>query len=124
MNYALIGSPDKLILSSFIRYFIKTLDGGHSIGDMHYLMSEKAKDLFIEDFCSKNSKGIFSYYIKRLPQGTTDPLVVLPKKALDTSEVALWFDLYATEPHLIKDAQGIMTPILDQWKFYIAKIGG
>jgi hypothetical protein len=120
MNYALVGSPDKLMLASFVRYFIKTLDGGHVLGDLHYLMSEEAKDIFIEDFCSKNSKGIFSYYIKRPPQGEN----CMPKKAVDISEVVLWFDLYATEPHLIKDTQGIMAPILEQWKSYIAKLGG
>jgi AAA+ ATPase superfamily predicted ATPase len=124
MNYALVGSPDKLMLSSFIRYFIKTLDGGHVFGDLHYLMSEEAKELFIEDFCSKNPKGIFSYYIKKPVQGNLDPLVVLPKKASSISEVILWFDLYATEPILIKDSKGIMAPIIEQWKLYIAKLGG
>ena len=120
MNYALVGSPDKLMLASFIRYFIKTLDGGHVLGDLHYLMSEEAKDQFIEDFCSKNPKGIFSYYIKRPPQGRD----FLPKKAANISEVVLWFDLYATEPTLIKDSKGIMAPILEQWRSYIMKLGG
>ena len=119
MNYAIIGSPDKLILASFIRYFIKTLDGGHIVGDLHYLMSEEAKNIFIEDFCSKNPKGIFSYYIKRSPQGGD----CMPKKAVDLSEVVLWFDLYATEPLLIKDTQGIMAPILEQWRLYIMRLG-
>ena len=120
MKYALVGSPDKLILASFIRYFIKVLDGEHVLGDLHYLMSEEAKNLFIEDFCSKNSKGIFSYYIKWPPQGGD----CMPKKAVDISEVVLWFDLYATEPILFKDTQGIMAPILEQWKSYIVRLGG
>jgi hypothetical protein len=124
MKYALVGSPDKLMIASFVRYFIKTLDGGHVLGDLHYLMSEEAKELFIEDFHKKNPRGIFTYYVKRPIQGNIDPLVVLPKKASDISEVVLWFDLYATEPVLIKDSKGIMAPIIEQWKSYILKLGG
>ena len=123
MNYALVGSPDKITLSSFIRYFIMTLDGGLHTGELHYLMSEEAKDVFVEDFSSKNPKGIFSYYMKRPPVQDFEPIKYLPKKAIDLSEVIIWFDLYSTEPVLIKDSQGIMTPILTQWQTYLSRLG-
>ena len=64
MKYILIGSSDKLMLASFTIYLIKTLGEEYNSGEMHYLMSEEAKEVYVEDFCKKNLKGIFTFYIK------------------------------------------------------------
>jgi hypothetical protein len=123
MKYILVGSPDKMMLSSFIKYLLKTLDSDYTVGELHYLMSEEAKSTYIEDFSIKNPNGIFSYYVRRPIQDKTDPIKLLPEKALTLSDVAVWFDLFATEPILIKDINNIMAPILEQWKTYITRLG-
>ena len=117
LNYILIGSPDKLSLNSFIRFMKRAVGKDFIIGDMHSLMSDESKNLYIEDFIKKNPRGIFSYYAKGVK--SSDPLKCLPEKAINESDVAVWFDLYSTEPIVLKDKENFLAPIIQNWNKYI-----
>jgi len=120
MNYILIGSPDKISLTSFLQFLRNDIGKSYIIGDMHSLMSEEAKSLYVDSFCSKFPKGIISYYAKGALK--VDPLTCLPGKAIERADVIVWFDLYATEPVVLKDTEGFLALTLAKWSAYIAKL--
>jgi hypothetical protein len=120
MKYVLIGSPDKGALSAFVRFLKKELGQDYSIGTMHSLMSDEAKTIFVEDFSKQNVKGIFSYYAKGMRQ-IKDPKTVLPKKAMDVSDVVIWFDLYSTVPTVLLDPNNFLGNTIIKWNSWINK---
>ena len=123
MNYILVASPDKISLSSFIRQLLTYLTEKHyPIGKMHSLMSYEAVKLYVEDFASKHEKGILSYYAKRVV--TDEPLLKLPTPLIEVADSIIWFDLYSTEPKLLKAKDGEVHLIIEKWKNYLKTIGG
>ncbi len=124
MNYILIASPDKISLNNFIRQLMKHLTEKHpyTIGEMHSLMSHEAVKLYVEDFKSQNDKGILSYYAKRLV--TDDPLSKLPESLITAVDTIIWFDLYSTEPKVLKAKDGEIHLVVDKWKDYVKQMGG
>jgi len=120
LKYLLIASPDKVSLNSFLK-FIKTAVGKeYIIGNIHSLMSEEAKSTYIEDFIKKNEKGIFSYYARKIV--TTEPLKILPAKAIEVSNEIIWFDLYSITPIILKDTENFLPPIIVNWNKYMEKL--
>lgn len=119
LNYVLIGAPDKPVLKAFVLFIKKQLGRDYVLGDMHSLMSDEAKDQYITDFASKFSKGVIIYYAKKVYKSPEDPLLYLPKKAIDISEAIAWFDLYSVEPKILKDTENFFPALIDSWKKYI-----
>lgn len=117
LNYILISSPDKIALTSFIKFVKRAVGKDFIIADMHSLMSEEAKSIYIDDFTQKFPKGIFSYYAKGLKAPGT--VSILPEKAVLKSEVIVWFDLYSTSPTIFKDDEKFLDPIIVEWNKYI-----
>lgn len=121
LNYILIATPDKISLNTFLKFIRKALGKDYTIGEMHSLMAEKDKELYATEFSQKFSKGVFSYYargVKKIP----DPLLILPTKAVALSEAVVWFDLYSTVPVVLKDTQGFLPPIIENWNKFIEKL--
>jgi hypothetical protein len=119
MSYVLIGSPDKISLGSFLRFIRPSLPG-YEFGEIHSLMSEESLNLYVSDFCNQFPNGVFSYYAKRMVN--RDPMTCLPKVALEKADVVVWFDLYSTDPKVLKDSNGSLNVAVDLWKKYIQKI--
>ena len=119
MNCILVGSPDKVSLSKFVG-FLKRHFNKYEIGEMHSLMSEDSIKLYIEDFFRQFSKGIISYYAKR--KINIDPLTCLPKIIQERADVIVWFNLYSTEPAVLKDPDGYLNSIIKSWNKYIKSI--
>jgi hypothetical protein len=119
MSYILIGSPDKISLNSFIKH-IRRYFPEHKVGDMHSLMSEDSMTLYVTDFCNKFPKGIFSYYAKRMVN--RDPMSCLPKEAVKMAGSVVWFNLFSTDPTVLKDPDGSLNVAIEAWKQYIQKI--
>jgi hypothetical protein len=119
MKYVLVGSPDKMCLTSFVRFLKRELGPEYDIGPMHSLMSEEAKEAFIGDFEQKSMKGIFSYFAKGIRPA--DPKAVLPKKAMELSDVVIWFDLYSTTPVVISDPNNFLGNTVIKWNARINK---
>ena len=115
----MVGSPDKISPPSFIR-LLKSFFPDHEIGEMHSLMSEESMSLYVSDFTSQFPDGIFSYYAKGAVN--KDPMICLPKSAVEKSDIVIWFDLYATEPKVLKDPEGKLNTVIDEWKKYIQKL--
>lgn len=118
LNYVLVGTPDKISLNTFLRFLRKSIGKDYIIGEMHSLMSEKDKESYVTDFVSKKSKGIFSYFAKGVKKAP-DPIKVLPSKAYELSDVVVWFDLYSTIPIAIKDKDGFLKDIFNNWNKFI-----
>jgi hypothetical protein len=121
MKYVLVGSPDKISLSRFVSFLRHELGKDYEIGDMHSLMSEESKERFAEHFSQKNIKGIFSYYAKGV-KATSTPVSVLPKKAVELSDVVIWFDLYSTTPVVVVDRNNLIGNTITKWGNYIDKL--
>jgi hypothetical protein len=120
MNYVLVGSPDKISLGYFVKFLLGKIGRGYALGDMHSLMSEEAKGLFVSDFGIKHSKGVFSYYAKGAI--ARDPKEVLPAAAIELSDAVVWFDLYSTIPIVIKDNDKALAGYLVNWESHIVRI--
>lgn len=121
MNKILIGSPDKISLNQFVKFLKRSLNE-YSIGVMHSLMSINSVRLFIDEFLKQHPKVIFTYYAKR--KVNIDPLQCFPTYAQEIADVIIWFDLYSTEPKLVKDRYNIMKQTIDDWNKYIKSISG
>ena len=121
MNIVLIGSPDKISLNNFVRFLKKSLKE-YRIGAMHSLMSPESVRLYVDDFLKQYPKAIFTYYAKR--KVNIDPLWCFPTYAQERAHVIIWFDLYSTEPQLVKDRFNVMKQAIDDWNKYIVSISG
>jgi len=121
IKYVLVASPDKISLVSFIRFLRKSLGNDYPTGEMHNLMTPLSVSQYVNGFMKKYPKGILSYYARRAIN--VDPLTYIPKVLLHASESIIWFDLYSTEPKVVKDRGDNMKVIIDDWKEYIKKIG-
>jgi hypothetical protein len=121
MNCILIGSPDKISLNNFVKFLKKSLNE-YRIGVMHSLMSANSVRLYMEDFLEKNPKAMFTYYAKR--KVGIDPLTCFPTYAQERADVVIWFDLYSTEPKLVKDRFNVMKQTIKDWNKYIESISG
>lgn len=119
MDCILVGSPDKISLSKFVG-FVKLNLKEYEIGEMHSLMSENAVELYIEDFFRQFPKRIISYYAKR--KINIDPLICLPKRIQEKADVIIWFDIYSTEPKVLKDPNNCLNSIIENWKKFIESI--
>lgn len=122
IKYVLVASPDKISLVSFIRFLKRCIGEGYQTGELHNLMTSLSVSQYVDDFMRKYSKGIFSYYARRVVN--VDPLTCIPKALLHVSNSVVWFDLYSTEAKILKDREDNMNVIVDDWKVYIEKIGG
>ena len=120
MSYILVGSPDKISPPSFIRLFLRPHFPDYEIGEMHSLMSEESMNLYVSDFTSKFPDGIFYYYAKGV--ANKDPMTCLPKAAIEKSDAIVWFDLYATDPKVLKDPDGKLNTVIEEWKKHIQKL--
>ncbi len=123
MSYILVASPDKISLNNFIRLLLrrKTEKRPH-IGEMHSLMSVESVELYVKDFTEKNPEGILSYYAKRLV--SDDPISRLPIMLQKRMDTIIWFDLYSTEPKILKDRFKEIGPVIDSWMTYVKSLGG
>lgn len=119
MNSILIGSPDKISLNNFVKFLKRSLSE-YRIGVMHSLMSAESVKLYMEDFLKINQKALFTYYAKR--KINIDPLVCIPKEAQERADVIIWFNLYSTEPKIIKDPDGVLKLAIEDWNKYIDSI--
>ena len=114
MNVVLIGSPDKVALSNFVKFLKKSL-GEYSLGGLHSLMSPDSVQQYMDNFLEQYPKAIFTYYAKR-KINVADPLAVFPTYAHEKADVVIWFDLYSIEPRLVKDRFDVMKLAIDNWK--------
>jgi len=117
-----IGSPDKISLGSFIKFFRMTEDKGYYVGEMHSLMSEESKNLFIEDFINKHPRGLISYYAKK--QFKTNPEECLPMRLFKSADVLGWFEMYSLRMTVVKDPDGLFSGrVVPNWDRYVSKFG-
>lgn len=117
-----MGSPDKLSLGSFARFFRMTEDKLYYIGEMHSLMSEESKDIFVEDFINKHPKGLITYYAKK--QFKSTPEESLPMRLFKSADVLGWFDMYSLSMKVVKDHDGLFSGrVVPNWDRYVAKFG-
>lgn len=123
LNYILIASADKPSLKAFLKFIKNQVGREYIIGDMHSLMSEEAKELYVDDFTSKFSRGVFVYYAKGVLKSPEDPTLSLPKKVQEICQVIVWFDLYSTEPRVLKDTESFLPPIIENWKKFLGHLG-
>ena len=120
MSYVLIGSPDKISLGSFLRFICNGYLNDYELGEIHSLMSDESLSLYITDFSNQFPNGILSYYGKRMVN--KDPMTCLPKVAFDKADVVVWFELYSTDPKILKNTNGCLNVAVEAWKQYIQKI--
>ncbi len=120
MKSIFVGSPDKVSLNNFVKFLQKS-HNEYSIGGMHSLMSGDAVGLYIDDFLSQYPKALFTYYAKR-KINIEDPLTAIPVEAQERVDVIIWFNLYSTEPVIVKDPENLMKFVVEDWNKYISSI--
>jgi len=118
-----IGGPDKLSINSFINFIKRVVGVSYNIGNMHSLMTNESKELYVKDFKSKYPNGIIGYYAKRMIN--KDPKDCLPEIVKAEADLIIWFNLYSTDPIIVKDpGDSSLKTIIDNWNQYIKKLGG
>lgn len=122
MNVILIGSPDKISLNQFTK-FLKRSHNEYIIGGMHSLMSSESAEVYMNDFLEKYPKAIFTYYAKR-KVNVKDPLTCFPGFLHRRADVVIWFELFSTEPKLLKDQYNVMKSVIEDWNKHIVNISG
>lgn len=120
MNYILVASPDKISLNNFVKLLLRQKTEKHPIGEMHSLMSVESVELFVNDYTAQYPEGILSYYAKRIV--SDDPLSRLPYVLQQRMDAIIWFDLYSTEPKVLKDRFAKMQPYIDAWMIYVKSL--
>ena len=117
-----ICSPDKISMNMFASFLRNRLGKSYPIGELHSLMSKKSIELFIESFLERTQgKAIFPFYAKR--KINVDPIVCVPQKLIDVSDVVVWFKLYSTEMIMVKDEAGFKELFESEWKEAVEKLG-
>jgi hypothetical protein len=82
-------------------------------------MSLESAQSFLENLFSSTPKFYITYYTRKRVN-LTDPLVTLPARLVETAEVVYWFELYASEPKILKNQAESFTDWLGQaWKRHI-----
>jgi len=84
-------------------------------------MANEAIQLFMEDFISKNPKALFTYYARRRVN-VKDLITCFPTYASRRADVVIWFELYTTDPKLVKDKYNVMGQTIEDWNKYIESI--
>ena len=120
MKYIAICSPDKISLNMFVSFLRAVLLQGYAVGEVHSLMQQEAVAGYIANFKKEYEKGIFTYYAKRVVN--IDPLTILPGALMDACEVVIWFDLYSTDPKVLKDTEDFMRLVTGRWKANIERM--
>lgn len=120
MDIILIGGSDKISLNQFT-VFLKKAYNEYVIAPMHSLMSDESVRVYMESFLQEKPKVIFTYYAKR-KVNIEDKLTCFPTCAHEKAHVVIWFELYSTEPILLKDRFNLMGTALEDWKKYIESI--
>lgn len=124
LRFLTVAGPDKLALTSFTQWSVQALGNSfETTGSMHNLMSSEASEAFVKDFTSKFNKGLITYYAKKVINHT-DPVVIIPRSLYDVSDIILWFELYATDPKVLKTIdEKTSKVIMDAWKIFVEKGG-
>jgi len=115
-----VASPDKLSISMFISFMRFCLGNDHKIGALQSLQTVEDIEKYIENHISTTDKVIFSYYAKR--KINIDPLLVIPKKLMEISEMVIWIDLFSTEWKVLKDMFNQAPILSDRWKKNMEKM--
>ena len=108
-----VASSDKLTLAMFSDFFKSLFSSDVKIVDLTCLYSPEileAKVLELASISTKSGRDILIKY-KTKPQ-TKELSSVL----LDSSDVVIKFDLYSTEPEVIKMKDPGSSHIIDRWK--------
>lgn len=121
MNYILVASPDKVSLGGCMKFLRTSLGPTYPIGEMHSLMSEESLSMYLDQFCQMHPKALLTYYAKGVKPSET-PGDKIPKKLIDKADVIIWFDLYSTIMQVIKDPEGFMPNLVEEWNKYIQRI--
>jgi hypothetical protein len=112
-----IVSSDKLTLSMFSDFFKSLYSSDVKIVDLNCLYSEDVISSKMEEFLEINSKGrdvLIKYKIKI--QTKEIPLIIT-----DKSDQVFKFDIYSTEPEVIKGSHSDIDSMLNRWKMNIEK---
>lgn len=122
MERILVASPDKISLKKFTDFFYRILSDDYKIGEMHSLMTLESIKEYLNKFLEISKKGIFTYYAKR--KINVDPLTVLPVCIQETMDIIIWFDLYSTEPKIIKNKfnEKVIDSVIKNWNDYVKSL--
>jgi hypothetical protein len=111
-----VAGSDKLSINTFSALLKRLLGETYEVGVMHSFMSKEASNLFLEDFSRENVKAIITYFARR-KVNLPDPLIILPVRLQELSDHIYWFDLYTSEPKILKQKDPAFTRwLMEEWK--------
>lgn len=116
LRYIVVAGADRMPLNGFIKYFRDIFGPKWPTGNMHSLMSAESCGDFLSGFMSKFDKGLLAYYARR-KINIPDPLLIIPESIKAKADMILWFELYSTEPVVLKDMNaGFTSWLMSGWK--------
>ena len=119
MNVISVAGPDKVSLCMFIDFMKFCLGARYSVGSLHSLMPQESMIKYLDEFLNAHPQSIISFYSRR--KKNIGPGVI-PLGLQEVSDAVIWFDLYATEPRVIKDECGFSELFLDRWRKNIQRL--
>lgn len=122
MNKITIASPDKISLSMFTSYLKAVLPDAPSyrVCHMNSLMRSEDVEICIRNTDDLTNKSIYVYYAKRAINKNVNK--VIPSKLIESCDVVVWFDLFATDFKVMKDESEFEKTYKDRWTRNIEKM--
>lgn len=116
-----VVSPDKISLSMYTEFLMRSLGGGYHTGYCHFLMTPENLDSYLNEFRVTYEKSLLRYFADRKFK---EPEGAVPSRLIADSSAVVWFPLYGTDAIIVKDEGGIIAALQDKWKEAVARLGG
>jgi hypothetical protein len=112
-----IASSDKLTLAMFADFYKSIYSADIKIVDLNCLYSEDILSARIEEIVGMGNSGRDILIKFKMKTQTKEISSIL----IDKSDLLVKFDIYSTEPEVIKDCGSNTALIIDRWKKNIDK---
>jgi hypothetical protein len=113
-----IASSDKLTLAMFSDFFKSLYSSDVKIVDLNCLYSGDILAAKLKELTTIDSSGRDVLIKFKLKTQTKEISPIL----IDNSHVVVKFDIFSTEPEVIKEGGADTHPMLDRWKMNIEKL--
>ena len=117
-------SQDKLSLSMFVDFYKALYDSGAEVLDLNSLVSKDVLDTIVGDAIKLHHDRTISEQAAILIKYKTKKKVAfeaLPTEIVQKSTYIVQFDIFSTEPELLKNLDGKFAPVLERWKVNIER---
>jgi hypothetical protein len=108
----------------FVDFYKALYDSGAEVLDLNSLVSKDVLDTIVGDAVKLHHDRAISEQAAILIKYKTKKKVAfeaLPTEIVQKSTYIVQFDIFSTEPELLKDLDGKFAPVLERWKVNIER---